>query len=89
LPEASVRSLYVTVTMSPCNTHPVKDWAVNAVGHPWDGPSVNVIVWSYSNTPEFGDTSTNAVVLFPGVEIIASLEPLSTLITTLLSSVDV
>ena len=53
------------------------------------GPSVNVIVWSNSNTPESGETSVNAKVLFPGVEMTFSLEPLSTLITTLLSSVDV
>jgi len=69
------------VRISPCRTQPVV--VPNAAGQLVRGPSVNVIFWSYSNTPDVGDVSVIGYVVFPNVAIVTVLEPLSILRTTL------
>jgi hypothetical protein len=72
------------VIISPCRTQPV---LTNAVGQSSVGPSVNVIAWSYSNTPDVGDVSLIGYVEFPKVMIVSVLLPLSILRTTEVSEI--
>ena len=77
--------MYVTVIISPCKIQPVPE-----TGQVLVGPSVEVTVKSYSNTPESGDTSTIAslpAVVLPIVAMVVEEEPLSILTVIFASSI--
>ena len=70
--------------ISPCKTQPPAV-AENIDGQPEAGPSVDVIVWSYSNTPDVGDVSKIGNVEFPKVATVSDDEPLTIFRTTVVS----
>jgi len=77
-------SEYVTVRISPCRTQPKANTAGQALS---SGPSVNVIFWSYSNTPDVGDVSRIGNVEFPKVATVVDELPLSILSSTVVSAI--
>jgi F-type H+-transporting ATPase subunit beta len=86
VPEASDKSVYVAVRISPCRTQPVE----NVVGHGSavvSGPDLYPTVASYSNTPDDGDVSVIGFAEFPNVATVVSEEPLSILRTTVVSEI--
>jgi hypothetical protein len=72
------------VIISPCRTQPVE---TNTAGQASSsGPSVNVIFWSYSNSPDVGDVSVIGFAEFPKVATVVVELPLSILRTTVVSA---